>query len=59
MFSLERFEIDFEDVLPIFIGKMFINSLMDLTPITPIGSKVMLVEELNDFADNGRMSSFD
>ena len=37
---------------------MFINSLMDLAPITPIGSKVMLVEELNDFADNGRMSSF-
>ncbi len=44
----------FEDVLPIFIGKMYINSLIDLTRITSNGSKPMIVDELNDFVDYGR-----
>ena len=48
--------ISLEDVLPVFIGKMYINSLMDLAPVTPMGSKVTTVEELNDFAENGKIT---
>jgi tubulin polyglutamylase complex subunit 2 len=40
------------NVLPIFIGKIYINSLMDLTKITSLGSKTAIVDELNDFAEN-------
>lgn len=52
----QSMSISLEDALPVFIGKMYINSLMDLAPITPMGSKVTPVEELNDFADNGRVT---
>jgi hypothetical protein len=34
---------------------MYINSLIDLTRITSTGSKSMIVDELNDFADYGRL----
>jgi len=40
------------NALPMFIGKMYINSLNDLTRITSTGSKPMIVDELNDFAEN-------
>jgi len=43
----------FEDSLPTYIGKMYINSLNDLTRITSSGSKQMPVDELNDFAEKG------
>ncbi len=46
------------DVLPTFIGKMYINSLNDLTKITSLGSKILIVDELNDFAENGRLIKF-
>jgi hypothetical protein len=44
----------FEDVLPVFIGKMYINSLNDLTKIASTGPKGLIIDELNDFAENGK-----
>jgi hypothetical protein len=42
-----------EELSSTFIGKMFINSLNDLTRITSSGPKQMTVDELNDFAEKG------
>jgi hypothetical protein len=42
-----------EELSSTFIGKMFINSLNDLTRITSSGPKQMPVDELNDFAEKG------
>lgn len=42
------------DVLPMYIGKMYINSLDDLTRISYSGSKSTMIDELNDFAENGK-----
>lgn len=40
------------NVLPTYIGKIYINSLDDLTKITNSGSKSTMIDELNDFAEN-------
>jgi len=46
--------IPFSEELPsTFIGKMYINSLNDLTRIISSGPKQMPVDELNDFAEKG------
>jgi hypothetical protein len=42
------------DLLPIFLGKMHINSLANLSRIAYPGSKQMAIDELNDFAEHGR-----
>jgi hypothetical protein len=34
---------------------MYINSLIDLTRITSTGLKSTIVDELNDFSENGRL----
>lgn len=40
------------NVLPMYIGKMYINSLDDLNRISYSGSKSSMIDELNDFAEN-------
>ncbi|CAF4313135.1 unnamed protein product [Rotaria sp. Silwood2] len=47
-----RWSIKTGNAIPTFIGKMYINSLNDLTRITSSGSKQTAVDELNDFAEN-------
>jgi len=39
-----------KNVLPTFLGRMFINSINDLTKVTSTGAKQMAVDELNEFA---------
>ncbi|CAF1084415.1 unnamed protein product [Rotaria sp. Silwood1] len=47
-----RWSIKTGNVIPTFIGKMYINSLNDLTRIISSGSKQTTVDELNDFIEN-------